>query len=147
MEVAQAMVPVVSKMEQPHGGPLVLVIDDEPEIRHLVGTVLEEEGYVVITARDGSEGLRIVAEHQPEVILLDMRMPVMDGWAFARAYRQLSASRAPLVVMTASLDASRWAGEVGAADVLPKPFELDELLSVVGRFTRNPSAVPTGLTT
>ncbi|MBV9282791.1 MAG: response regulator, partial [Chloroflexi bacterium] len=65
----------------------------------------------------------------------DMKMPGVDGWAFARAYRQRSAPRPPVVVVTAAGDAASWAAEIAADDVLAKPFDLDHLLELVARYT------------
>ena len=121
----------------------VLVVDDEAPIRELVRQALEDEGCAVATAADGAAALAHLrlaraAGESPDVILLDIRMPVLDGWGFAAAYRREPPPRAPVVVMTAALDARdarRWAAEVGAAACLPKPFDLEEFLAVVGRFT------------
>ena len=116
------------------GGP-ILVVDDDEGIREFVSLVLEDEGYEVVTAPHGAAALEFVARRMPAVILLDMRMPVMDGWVFARAYRQRPGSRAPIVVVTAATEAGARAAQIDAAGVLPKPFRLAELLEVVGRFT------------
>jgi two-component system, chemotaxis family, chemotaxis protein CheY len=115
------------------GAPTVLVVDDEGSLRQLVARTLADEGYAVVEAPDGAAALTRVRETPPAVILLDLRMPVMDGWGFARAYRQEPGPWAPVVVMTATVDAGRWAAEVGADAYLAKPFDLDALLAVVGR--------------
>lgn len=73
-------------------------------------------------------------QRPPAVILLDMQMPVMNGWEFAAAYHQRPGPHVPLVVMTAALDATGRAVEIGAADVLGKPFGLRALLDCVGRY-------------
>jgi CheY-like chemotaxis protein len=110
----------------------VLVVDDDPGIRDTVSAILELEGYAVQAAEDGAVALRLMESLLPHVVLLDMRMPVMDGWAFAREARARGyASR--IVVMTAAQDAPRWAAEVEADGVLPKPFELVTLLAEVER--------------
>ncbi len=62
-------------------------------------------------------------------------MPVMDGWQFARAYRRRPGPHAPIVVVTAARDAAERAAEIQAEDVLPKPFRVDDLLRVVGRYS------------
>lgn len=118
--------------------PTVLVVDDDPAVRQTVHAILGEEGFNVITAEDGAQALERVAEEMPSAILLDMRMPHVDGWAFARAFRDRYDRQAPLIVMTAATDASRWAQEIGAEACLPKPFELEDPLSMVGRLAPTP---------
>jgi two-component system response regulator MprA len=111
----------------------VLVVDDDMSILDTVSAILSGEGYDVVSAASGQEALDAVARKRPVVILLDMRMPVMDGWAVARALRSRGMS-VPIVVMTAAESAKRWADEVGAEGYLAKPFGLDELLMTVRRF-------------
>jgi two-component system, chemotaxis family, chemotaxis protein CheY len=111
----------------------VLVVDDDTSILDTVSAILTGEGYDVVSAISGQEALEAVARKQPAVILLDMRMPVMDGWAVARALHAQGIN-VPIVVMTAAESAKRWADEVGAEGFLAKPFGLDELLAVVERF-------------
>ncbi|HEV2125141.1 MAG TPA: response regulator [Chloroflexota bacterium] len=110
---------------------VVLVVDDDPTIRETVVMVLEDEGYATVEAPHGAAALSLVQHHHPAVILLDMRMPVMDGWQFAQAYRELPLPHAPIVTMTAASDAGKWAAEIGANAVLAKPFEIDDLLDTV----------------
>lgn len=110
---------------------VVLVVDDDPTIRETVVMVLEDEGYATVAAPHGAAALSLVQHYHPAVILLDMRMPVMDGWQFAQAYRELPLPHAPIVTMTAASDASKWAAEIGANAVLAKPFEIDDLLDTV----------------
>jgi two-component system response regulator MprA len=111
----------------------VLVVDDDTSILDTVSSILSGEGYDVVSASSGQEALDAVARKLPLLILLDMRMPVMDGWAVARALRGRGIS-VPIVVMTAAESAQRWADEVGAEGYLAKPFGLDELLATVERF-------------
>ena len=110
----------------------VLVVDDEPGIRETVTAMLEIEGYDVSEARDGAEALAQVEARQPDVILLDMRMPVLDGWGFAAELRARELA-IPIVVMTAARDAARWAGEIAATAFVAKPFGFDDLLRAVER--------------
>ena len=112
------------------GGP-ILVVDDDEGIREFVSLVLADEGYEVVTAPHGAAALEFVARRVPAVILLDMRMPVMDGWQFAQAYRQRPGPHAPIIVVTAARDAGERAAEIGAEGVLAKPFRLADLLAVV----------------
>lgn len=111
----------------------VLVVDDDRGIREFVRTVLADEGYAVSEATDGQEALERVEAQRPDVILLDMRMPVMDGWEFARTYRQRPGPHAPIVIVTAALDVAKDAKEIGADGFLAKPFQLDDLLDLVQR--------------
>ncbi len=112
----------------------VLVVDDDPSILDTVSSILTSEGYQVMSAAGGEEALALSRTWHPTLVLLDMRMPVMDGWAVARAFRE-SGSRVPIVVMTAAENAARWADEIGAAGHLAKPFALDELIDCVARHT------------
>jgi CheY-like chemotaxis protein len=113
----------------------VLVVDDDTSILDTVSSILSGEGYDVVGAATGEEALAAVARKQPVLILLDMRMPVMDGWAVARALRE-QGIKVPIVVMTAAESAKRWADEVGAEGYLAKPFGLDDLLATVERFRK-----------
>ena len=116
----------------------ILVVEDDELILNALESTLAGEGYHVMTAPDGAAALDLVERQPPALILLDMMMPVMDGWAFARAYRKQAAPRAPIVEMTAAADAARRAADVGAEAYLAKPFNLEDLLSLVGRLTRKP---------
>lgn len=109
----------------------VLVIEDEPDLRALMALVLEDRGYTVLTASDGREGLEVLGRSKPDVILLDMKMPVMDGWEFARRYRATFEQPAPIVVLTAAEDPRTRAEEVGAVAGLGKPVELDLLFEAI----------------
>src|SRR5205814_1307586 len=118
------------------GGPLILVVDDDPVIAGLVTDTLEEEGYQVATAEHGVAALEALARCRragrppPAVILLDQRMPIMDGPTFAAAYRRTPGPHAPIVALTAADDLAERAAEIRAEAVLWKPFYLDELLAV-----------------
>ena len=113
----------------------ILVVDDDPTILATVADALDLEGYPVVTATNGEEALAVLEgdPKPPMLVLLDMRMPVLDGWGFMRAVRERGLSLS-VVVMTAAADARRWAREIDAHGVLPKPFELDELIAAVQRF-------------
>ena len=115
----------------------ILVVDDEPALLAMVAEALEFEGYPVRTAANGAEALEAVERARPALVLLDMRMPVLDGWGFAReaARRGL---QLPILVMTAAQDARRWAEEIGAAGYLAKPFELLDLLEAVEQLKGSP---------
>ncbi len=110
----------------------ILVVDDDPTILATVSEALDFEGFPVITATNGAEALELVDRNRPSLVLLDMRMPVLDGWGFMRAVRERGLNLT-VVVMTAAADARRWAREIDAQGVLAKPFELDDLLGAVVR--------------
>lgn len=112
---------------------LILIVDDDPAIRSTVSEILDMEGYPVETAANGLEALTKVRETRPWLIILDMRMPIMDGWAFARTLQE-EGIQVPILVMTAAQNARRWAEEIGASAYIPKPFDLDELLNAVNNF-------------
>jgi two-component system chemotaxis response regulator CheY len=118
-------------------GPVVLVVDDDAAIRETVSTALDLEGYEVSTAADGALALEAVERVRPCLVLLDMRMPVLDGWGVAAALRARGV-RVPIAVMTAAADAQRWCDEIGADACVPKPFDLDHLLDTVARLCAPP---------
>jgi DNA-binding response OmpR family regulator len=114
----------------------VLVVDDDPAILELLEAALRAEGYAVETAPDAGTALdRLWAawDAQPDVILLDLRLPAVDGKAFAELYRALPVRHAPLVLLSGLPEAADVAPEIGARDVLRKPFALDELLERLRR--------------
>ncbi len=112
---------------------LILVVDDDPDIRALVHMILEEEGYAVVAAGDGREALLQVQHQQPALILLDLNMPVMSGWELHAELRSRQIG-VPVVYMTAAQRARTEAEQHGAQGFLAKPFGLNELLSTVERF-------------
>ncbi len=116
----------------------ILVIDDDVEILAMLRDFLEGEGLAVRTAGNGAEALDIVDAVAPALILLDMRMPVLDGWGFAARLRERRATY-PIVVMTAAESAQRWADEIGANGFIAKPFDVDELLQLIERHRKRDS--------
>jgi CheY-like chemotaxis protein len=112
----------------------VLIVEDDPDLLSMVVLVLEGAGYHVHTAREGGKGLASVAAEVPALILLDMRMPGMDGWEFARVFRQRYDYRVPIVVLTAAENAQKRAEEIGAEAYLGKPFDIDRLLDIVEKY-------------
>jgi len=100
-------------------GP-ILIVDDDPDIRSFVEQVLADEGYAVATAGDGLSALETATGRSPQLILLDMRMPGMDGWTFAETYRAQPGPHAPIVVMTAARNAAEQRRTV---DIPPAPAD------------------------
>jgi two-component system, sensor histidine kinase and response regulator len=110
----------------------VLVVDDDADIRAFVSELLVDEGYEVRAAPNGRDALAILANWRPDVILLDLMMPEMDGWAFlARQRLNLELVRIPVIVISASYNLQGGAGRIPAADVVAKPFAIDQLLAKV----------------
>jgi len=112
----------------------ILVVDDDANIRAVLADIIGDEGHTVLEAENGAEALEMASTHAPSLIFLDMRMPVMDGWQFARAYRESPGPHAPIVVMTAAHNARQWCDEVKGDDCLSKPFELVRVLDTIQRF-------------
>ena len=109
----------------------VLVVDDDASIRELLSTALEDDGFEVVHAINGEDALSVCGRWRPDVIVLDLMMPVMDGWTFAKRLRETD--EIPIVVLSAANDLDRHAKSIGAADVVGKPFDLDQLLPKVAR--------------
>jgi DNA-binding NtrC family response regulator len=111
----------------------ILVVDDEPGIREFMAAALDEVGFEVETAANGREALDRIAEERPELVLLDLQMPVMSGWEVLTQL-QMANVDVPVVCMTAG---DRCKAEVvrhHAAGFIAKPFELGELYDIVERF-------------
>jgi two-component system response regulator MprA len=115
----------------------VLVVEDDADTRNNLADILIEEGCEVDVAANGQEALEQVKAGLPDVILLDLNMPVMDGWAFREALRNLDqADRARIIVLTADFQSREKARRLGARACLTKPFELDDLLDTLGHVAR-----------
>ena len=112
----------------------ILVVDDEPQVVWVLQLALDAEGYEVLTARNGLEALTQIAEEHPELMVLDVMMPRMDGWSVMRELAKLPASERPRVVMVTALASGRdraTAAELGVDAYVPKPFDMDHLLGVL----------------
>ncbi|TAK24082.1 MAG: response regulator transcription factor [Chloroflexota bacterium] len=113
-------------------GPTILVVDDEPNIVELARLYLASEGYRVESASDGREALEKVATLKPALVVLDVMMPVIDGWEVCRRLRR-DGGRTPIIMLTAKGDdVDRIVGlEIGADDYMAKPFNPRELVARV----------------
>jgi DNA-binding response OmpR family regulator len=109
----------------------VLVVDDEARLVNLVRGYLEQEGYLVYSASNGREALFVAREQRPDLIVLDLMMPEMDGWEFMRQHRK--EHNTPIIMLTARIDdIDKVAGlEMGADDYITKPFSPRELVARV----------------
>jgi CheY-like chemotaxis protein len=109
----------------------VLVVADAPDFVALLSDVLEKQGYDVVSATNGIQGLGALILERPEVIILDLDTPVTDGVGFAKKAETYGVS-APIILLTGYPEVPQWARLVGAAAYLTKPFEVTELLQIVG---------------
>jgi len=112
----------------------ILVVDDEPQVVWMLQFSLEAEGYQTLSARDGRTALQEVREHHPRVVLLDIMMPVMDGWAFLEELQEIPEQERPRVIVVSARSSLRdraKAAELGADAFVAKPFNVDDLLVVL----------------
>ena len=131
---APTYVDAVAKQDKdgPMGQQLrVLVAEDEPLVRALVALAFEAEGYAVDTAADGAEALAIACTHPPQAIVLDLMMPVMNGWDFLAAWQcQPTSQTVPVVVISAGGRQEEQA-PLDVEAYLTKPFDIDRLVATV----------------
>ena len=111
--------------------PRVLVIDDDDELAEVLRQALRESGYAVATVRHGAAALDLIGQIQPDLILLDLRMPIMDGWSFVTQYRRIGKSAGRIVLVSGHPDVREISQRLGADAYVGKPFELTQLLSTV----------------
>ena len=109
----------------------ILIVEDEANIRELLRLYLEREGYTVLEAENGVEGIKLWKSEKPDMLLLDVMMPVMDGWAVCKEIR--AESDVPIIMLTAKGEtADRVSGlEMGADDYIVKPLEMPEVIARV----------------
>ena len=115
-------------------GLSILVAEDDAGIREVLSALLETEGYGVVLARDGAEALSLADSHHPDLILIDLHMPRLNGESFCHLYRE-TGSTTPIILLTAA-DPKTVVAAVeacGAVAYIPKPFDLDELLDTISR--------------
>jgi CheY-like chemotaxis protein len=128
--------------------PLVLVVEDDPAVRGLTEALLTRHGYHVIVAAHGVDAIRRLREKCPDLIVLDLNMPVMDGWQFRAEQRYLADRKraaVPVLLMTAEDDAARHAETLRAVGVIKKPFDVDDLLDAVSAAIGAQGSSPDGI--
>ena len=114
-------------------GPAVLVVDDDPSIQGFLAEALADEGYAVRTADHGRQALDVLDVWRPHLILLDLMMPEMDGWAFRdEQCRRAEVAAIPVIVLSATRDLEARAEALAPARVFSKPFDLNALLVAIG---------------
>jgi two-component system, chemotaxis family, chemotaxis protein CheY len=112
----------------------ILVIDDDSMSAKLIYVLLTKRGYSVSTATDGEMGFELAQVLRPNVIILDMRMPIMDGWQFITSYQGTDGPHSPIIVISASVRPQEVNNLTGVASYLTKPFELSDLLGCVQQY-------------
>lgn len=110
--------------------PKVLIADDEPALRSLLKTNLSFEGFETLTASNGEEALRVIRDEAPDVVLLDVMMPVMDGWQVLEelSKNENRQTKVILVSAKATSEAQLQGWELGCDEYLTKPFDLDDMI-------------------
>lgn len=114
--------------------PSVLVVDDEPQVVWMLRFSLEAEGYRTLAARDGRAALEEVREHRPDLMVLDVMMPLMDGWTVLQHLQDVPEDERPRVIVLSARTTLRdraKAAELGADAFVAKPFNPDDLLEVL----------------
>ena len=137
---AEDAMTAVGNVEHGHREVKVMVIDDSRTIRRTAETLLQNEGYQVISATDGFEALSMIADNKPDLIFLDVMMPRLDGYQTCALLKHHRVFRHTPVVMLSSKDGlfDRARGRVvGSDDYLTKPFTRDELLRVIEQYCGN----------
>lgn len=123
------------------GAATILIVEDDGDIREALAQILEDEGYAVASAPNGLVGLEKLREMHPSLVLLDLMMPVMNGWQFRQRQREdASVANIPVVIISADGSARREAGVMGAEGFMQKPIELDDLLAMVAIHCRPAAA-------
>jgi len=116
---------------------LILVVEDDRDIRELVRLMLEAEGYRVIEAENGIQALEAARRHEPDAILMDMSMPIMDGCQSIRRIREQPQLAAVPIIASTAYNRWEWRGKAilaGCTDFLPKPFESRKLFALLSRY-------------
>ena len=112
----------------------IMVVEDDSIAREGLAVILKREGYEVITVEQGQQAIaRLMAGLRPDVILLDMLMPVLDGWHFLNSLKLVPIGSIPIVITTGTILTREWAAAHGCAGFLRKPIEPDDLLAEVRR--------------
>ncbi|GAC1320762.1 MAG: hypothetical protein NVSMB2_16950 [Chloroflexota bacterium] len=125
------------------GTPLILIVEDDDSIREVIADVLGDRGYRVGRAANGAEALQVLDRERPDVMVLDLLMPVMHGWAFMESYAEKTGGRPiPIVVVSVNPALPRSFTRFGVKEVVSKPFDVDALLSAVDAALQSVTNVP-----
>lgn len=109
----------------------ILIVEDDKSMREAIGLLLKFEGYDIHMAENGKKAIEKLSDVQPNLILLDMVMPEMNGWEFAETYHKSFDKCAPIIVITGAADPDQRGRDIQAVGVIEKPYEIEELLNLV----------------
>jgi len=112
----------------------ILIVDDEKDLTFLMGDLLKEEGYVVLSTNSAPQGLEMALKNEPDLIVLDVMMPVINGYNFCRLLKtQAQYKKIPIIMVTSRVDENdqKIGSEVGADAYIPKPFQSEILLKKI----------------
>ncbi|HLH14188.1 MAG TPA: response regulator, partial [Solirubrobacteraceae bacterium] len=140
----RAVTPAPTPDGLPPSGSTVLVVDDDPAVHDLLKRYLSKEGFRVVAAAGGAEGIEVARRLRPDAIILDVMMPSMDGWAVLTALKADAALADVPVIMLTIVDDANLGFALGASEYLTKPIDRDRLVSTVEKY-RQPPAAPTVL--
>ena len=118
-------------------GKRVLIVEDDPSIREMVSLALQDAGFSVADAPDGPFAFELLKGWSADVLLVDIRMPTMDGFEFMRRYVE-GGGRSPIIILSAARDVDLARHQMPAAAVIQKPFDLNDLLATVERVAGGP---------
>ncbi len=136
----QSPLPDTQPKDKPRAKKKILLVDDDPAIRKMLGILLTGEGYQVLLAIDGSESIQVVRAAEVDLVLLDLNMPGMDGW---EAYERLAAENPmlPIIVITARPNQSFTAMAAGIGALLEKPLDLPKLFLTIRDLLDEPDEI------
>lgn len=119
-------------------GPRILLVEDDDAVREMLCTALNDAGFDIVAALDGAHALRTAIARTPDVVLLDLGLPSLDGSGYLKQWRERDerASKVPVIVMSASAYGEQIADEIGAVQYFAKPFDVEELIKAVRRHAR-----------
>jgi DNA-binding response OmpR family regulator len=112
--------------------PVILVVDDDPDVRGILGILLSRDGYEVVTAIDGADALEHVKDERIALVVLDLQMPRLDGDQFRRVYQERG-GHAPILLVTAAEVGPNDLARLGVSAYIPKPFDIEAVLEAVQR--------------
>jgi CheY-like chemotaxis protein len=113
----------------------LVIVDDDADLRDLLGTILQAHGHAVREAQNGQEGLELVADQTPDLLLVDVEMPVLDGpgMAYGLLFRDWGDENIPIVLLSGMVGLPQLADSLGTPYFLAKPYSLDALVRLVNR--------------